>query len=195
MKLKHAYEGIDRSEKNRKLMKKTGRTLFGQKIWTQAEDDKVIKFYPDIKLLRRHLKGRSESAIKARAGKLGVRRKHTLWTGFEVARLRKLRHTASWQEILIAFPKFTATQIKYCMKFHGIKCPRKKFRPTKWPILNSIRDKAHSQNLSMGDLDYFAGTGRYFQDAQWSSGNKPNPVAVAKAVHVLGGTLVVQWSD
>jgi hypothetical protein len=193
MKLRRAYEGIDRSEKIRKLMKKTGRTPFGAKLWTKQEDAKIIEHYPKLPILRKLLKGRTVGAIKARASYLKVTKTHKLWTSAKVSLLRRMCIGSSWQNILEEFSDFSSVQIRCCMKLHGIKRIKPKYKSTKWPILNDIRDKAYEQNMSMADLDYLAGTKKYFQQAQWSCGNKPNPVAVAKAVLLLGGELHVKW--
>lgn len=95
----------------------------------------------------------------------------------------------------MAFPKFTSAQILYCIKFHKMKRGKKKYRLTGWPDLDSIRERAFERNLSMADLDYLAGTKRYFQTAQWSSGNRPIAAHVAKAVEVLEGHLLIKWRD
>jgi len=194
MSLRHAAKGAERAQHIRRYMKRTGRTPWGKKIWAEKEDDNIIKFYPDIKMLRRRLKSRSIAAIRQRAGALGVRRKIHIWKAPELAKLRKLCATASWRDILAAFPDLTKAQIKSCIKYRGIKCIRRRFCKTGIEIIDVVREKAYQMNFTMPDLDYMAGSKNYFSHALWhNKSRRINKKAIWDAIEALGGKISVQW--
>lgn len=195
MKLRRAYEGIDRSEKNRKLMMKTGRTPFGQRLWTPQHDKKVVDFYPDIKRIKIHLNFRTEAAIRARARFLGVTRRQHRWKMHDVSRLRKMYISAHWQDILEAFPDFTPSQIRGCIRTHEMKRDRKRYKTTKYECINDIRDQLIKLNMTMKDLDLIARTGDYFSKSQWHGKPHAKDEAIGRAVRALGGRLTIIWDD
>jgi hypothetical protein len=61
------FFGLNVADHNRALMKRTGKTPFGDWIWTPKEDEIVRQFHPDFAALKKLLRRRTMIAIKRRA--------------------------------------------------------------------------------------------------------------------------------
>lgn len=192
MRLRYAAMGAARAQRARERIIRMGRTPNGHPLWTEREDGVVRALYPDYKSLRRALRRRTYRALCGRTRTLGIAKKHHVWLGTEVSRLRRLYPKADRSDILLAFPELSWSQIAAKARHIGLRRARRRLNSTGHPLIDTIRDRAFDLCLSMVDLDMMAGTRRYFQKAAWRNGNL-NRKALLRAVEALGGEVSVRW--
>ncbi len=162
--------------------------------WTPEEIEKVKLLFPDRKRLMEELPRRTWVAIRTRAGVLGLRKKQHRWLASELSKLRKMWIAgASRDQLCAALPAYSWDQISTQARSRRFHRPKKEMKTTGYQVIDQIKERARSLNLSMGDVDKMANTGTYFHRAAWC-GHRPNPKAVSKAVHALDGELSVIWN-
>lgn len=172
--------------------RRTGKSKFGRWLWTPKEDRLIREMYPDFSALEKLLRRRSIPAIKNRAFVLRLLRRpcHT-WTAAEVLRLRRLWPRASRQELLAEFAPRTWKSLAgmaYRLRLRRQPLP---VRLTGNSILDDIRRRAASLNISLKELDRICSTGAYFKHS--CDGRAPGRNAWPKAVAALGGKLQIVW--
>lgn len=92
-------------------------------------------------------------------------------------------------------PGLPWSKIRAHAHWHGIRRRKKPYCLTRYPLLDAIRQRCWEMGYSMVDIDEFAGTGEFFQCAQWWRSKRKIPLAINKAVDVQGGTMQIQWSQ
>jgi hypothetical protein len=185
-------QAVEAGERAAARMLKTGRTPGGHRLWTEREDAIVCDLYPDYKALCRRLKRRTLAAIRSRAHYLGIQRRVHKWTGFEVARLRKLYPAGTRAELMTIVP--TVTWIATSCRARAAGARRlKRYKPTGFPVLDAIRQRCLELNYSMVDLDAIAKTGGYFTQARWIASGVANVQKLARAAKALDGVMTIVW--
>jgi hypothetical protein len=107
-------------------MQRTGRTLAGQKLWAVAELVVILENHPDYPRAAHALPGRTISAIRRKAGLMGISRSRVPWTDDEKRIARKgYRDGLPWPEILEQLPRRTRAAIAKWAHLHHIPRPRK----------------------------------------------------------------------
>jgi hypothetical protein len=167
MHLRYFARSAARSQSLREQIRRAGRTRSGLPIWTEEEDAEIRRLYPDYAALKKSLKRRTHSALKNRANRIGIIKRHHCWTDAEVSRLRKLYPTSTAQQLRAAFLGLRKRQIKEKAMNLGLHKKRRSYPSTGFPIIDQIRTRAFVLNLSMLDLDELAGTKNYFQGRGW----------------------------
>ena len=193
MSLHYAVRGAATAQRMRRQMKRTGLTPRGHKLWTPEEDKIVCTLYPDYKALKKALKRRSYRSLTGRARSLGIAKKRHVWTGAELAKLRKVFPSAPREEIIALLPGIRWPQVYARARYAGLRRARQKLKKTGCPLLDRIRERAFDLNLSMVDLDAMARTKKYFQKAPWWSTGAVSRKALVRAVEALDGKLQVEW--
>lgn len=173
-------------------MKRTGMTMAGQILWSEGEIDVLRRLTPDYKTIRQLLKTRSPEAIRHKCNQLGLSKTINLWTGADVAKLRRLYPTAPKDTVIAAFPAATWPQIKSAARRYGFRRVRPPYEKTDHPLIDAIIDRCGVIGWSLADLDEECGTGRYFQRRDWRR-HAPSLAKLLKAVAVLGGDVSVTW--
>lgn len=193
--LKYASRGAETAERMRSILRRRGETYMGNPLWTKAEEKLLRDLYGTTSYanISRILKRRSYYAVRGKAQALGLQKKRHVWTGAEIARLRRLYlHASSWQEIQSGFAWAAPEDIRKVAARHGIRRPRHKFKPTGIPVIDQIRERAYELGYTMVDLDKLARTRAYFSSAEWhNSGVRMR--AIAKAVAALDGEVAAVW--
>lgn len=195
MRLHYATRGAITALRMRLYMKRTGKTPWGDMLWTKEEDDLVRKLHPDFKAMKKVLRRRTRAAIQARSCKLGITKKYRRWTALEASRLRKLYPRSSHTEMRAALSGLTWPQIKAQARYCKLHRDRKPFKQTGHQGLDMIRKYAFCLNLSMADLDKMARTRDYFQKAKWLVRGVPSDKALGRAVKALGGEMRPYFHD
>ncbi len=187
--------GLAGTDNLRRYRERTG-TNGRDRLWSPEETETLRRLYPDYRAAMKALPGRSYWAVRGHALKHGFARRRHVWTNIELARLRKLAAAGvSDTELVAGFPGLTRDQVIGKLRHHQIKRPRRRFKPTGYPLLDAIRDRCYQLGWSMVDLDEIAGTANYFRCQAWLDGRGVSIRRIAKAVKVLGGTLSVTWKE
>lgn len=180
----------------RALTRARGVTSLGHALWTEEEDEICRRLYPDYVKLRAALTGRSCYAIQSRCRELKVAKRCPPWTGADIAKLRKLYPTSSWDCLKAAFPHRGPIGIRD--RAHALGVYRKKpaYAPTGDSVLDELRAECLRQKISMCDLEIIANGKGYFVNKGWRGARGSiNMNRIAKAVRELGGTLTIDWGE
>lgn len=196
MNLKYLARGAAAADRMRRRLATTGETMNGQPLWTQKEIETLKRLYPlmGYAKIAKRLKRRSYWAVRCKAQELGLTKKRHVWTGPEVAKLRRVFTRGSPADIRAAFPQFSYTHLARTASNHGIIRGRQPFKETGIPVVDQIRSRAFELGYSMPDIDELAHTKRYFQAASWHGGHV-NHKAIARAVAALDGELRAEWRE
>jgi len=184
--------GARSAERLRRRMTKSGRTLAGQKLWTEAEIKRLHSFYPDYRKACAALPCRSLSAIKSKAFRLRITRSRQVWSERGLKRMKaSYRQGRPIYEILVLLPGKTKKQIWARASYSGWHRPRTSPKIYNFKAYDEIRDRAFASKLTMRDLACLSATGNYFlrQPTQndWRK--------ISKAVALLEGQLSVIWNS
>jgi hypothetical protein len=190
---RHIYDSAISAERGRQQVARTG-FMCSNRVWRLEEDRVLFEHYPDYSALRKALPNRTYNAIRWRVAKLGIQKRHHIWTGGDVVRLRKLYPSASKRELLAAFPGQTLDSLTSFARRRHMSRKRPVCQVTGRPLLDAIRSRCAELGYSMHDLDKMARTKRYFQASRWQQTKSEKNAAIFKAVRVLEGTLSVIWS-
>ncbi|MBP7704450.1 MAG: hypothetical protein KA105_04065 [Caulobacter sp.] len=134
---------------------------------------------------------RTEKAIELKAARLGLTRTGKVWLDGQWDYAKPLYRRGEDVRAMIAPAVLKAPrQVWAKASKAGVRRPRKPPKPTSWPLLNQVRERAHILKLSMADLDALAETGSYF-----SAPRRLNLRAISRALKVLGGRFDVEWRD
>ena len=184
--------GANSAERLRRHMAKSGRTLAGQKLWTEAEIRRLRRTYPDYRKARALLPGRSLNAIKSKAFRLRITQSRRIWSDSDIKRLRApYRQGRPMYEILALLPGKTTKQIWARAHHSGWRRPRTRPKTYDLKPYDDVRARAFTSRLSMRDLASLSATGRYFLRQP----SRNNWKKISKAVEMLEGQLSVVWSD
>jgi hypothetical protein len=157
-------------QRARKSMQRAGVNISGDPLWTEDEEN-IRQHGPDHKLLVTLLPRRSLQAIKCRAFKLGLAPKRHVWSGTEIARLRKLFLDGSNEELMAAFPDVTLVAIKKAAYNNRIFRTRRPYKTTGFRPLDKVRNRCFEIRWTMVDLDRETKSGkRYFSRSRWDRG-------------------------
>lgn len=183
--------GARSAERLRQRMAKSGRTLAGQKLWTDAEIQHLRRFYPDYRKACAALPGRSPSAVKSKAFRLRITRSRRVWSDHELKRLKApYRQGRPMREILDLLPGKTKRQIWSRACHSGWRRPRTPPKTYDLKPYDEVRARAFTSKFSMRDLAWLSATGSYFlrppSQNDWRK--------ISKAVALLEGQLSVVWN-
>jgi hypothetical protein len=172
-------------------MAKSGRTLAGQKLWTDAEIECLRRFYPDYRKACSALPCRSLSAIQSKAFRLRMTRSRRVWSDDDLKRLKTpYRQGRPMHEILLLLPGKTKKQIWRRACHSGWRRPRTSPKTYNFKPYDEIRARAFTSKFTMRDLACFSATGNYFlrhpTQNDWRK--------ISKAVALLDGQLSVIWN-
>ena len=104
--------GLSSADRLRRHMARSGATLAGQNLWIEAEAKILRRFYPDYKRACAAQRGRSLSAIKSNALRMGITRPRRIWTDEDLKRLKApYRRGMPIREITALLPRKTAKHI------------------------------------------------------------------------------------
>jgi hypothetical protein len=165
-------------------------------LWTEKEIETLKRLYPKMgyAAISKRLKRRSYWSVRHKAQQLGLTPHRHVWTGAEIARLRKVYRSGTVAEIRAEFPCFTLSHIRSIAHFHGIFRDRHPFKRTGYLAVDQIRERAFDLGYSMPDVDQLARTKKYFQTAAWHCGHV-NYRAIGRAIDALDGKIAVEWSS
>ncbi|KAA1176464.1 hypothetical protein FP026_27880 [Rhizobium tropici] len=180
------------AERNRRRMRREGVTMNGYKLWTEEEKEIVRRLSPDYDAICKLIPSRKRRSIQHMASAMGVAGEKHLYTAAEISKLRRLYSTATWQEILEAFPFSDKERLKGVAKYHGFRRPRKKFKLTGDQPIDALLEKCAAANLSLVDLDKECRTKNYFRHCNWRS-KPPNYTRIVKAIKLLEGQMRAEW--
>jgi len=181
-------------------MRRTGVAGTGL-LWTEEDDAVLRECWPDTAASSARLPKRTKAAIRFRAKKLGLPGAKTIhiWSAAEITRFNRLWSTATREELLAAFPWATwtalANQAQYQRRLgrSTVKRPKIPFKRSGHRALDAILTEAERSDLTLGDIDLLAGSGRYFRKGRFrrSVGWK----YVGRAIDELGGEVDVEWPE
>lgn len=170
-------------------IERTGCTIAGDPVWSEAEIADLRRCYPDREAAYTALLRRTPGAIAKKAWRLGLVPPRRIWTGDEAFRLRKPYVTGvPIAELVEMFPGKSRSQIWKKAQHMRYRRPRRPPKLMSMPLVDSIRQRAFECYLSMADLDAFIGRKRYFVSPRYQ-----NWRALEKALEILGGRPTVHW--
>jgi|GEM_PF-1717514 len=182
--------GARSADRLRRQMARTGFTLAGQRLWSDAEVNLLRRLYPDYRKACIALRGRSRSAVQSKALRLGITRPLQIWSDEELRRLKvSYRHGSSMHEIRMLLPGKTAKQIYHRTAYSGWRRPRKPPKITGLKPYDDVRARAFACRMSMRDLASSSSTGSYFLQRP----NRNDWKKIRKAVALLDGNMMVVW--
>ncbi|MCQ1778219.1 hypothetical protein NOJ05_13510 [Neorhizobium galegae] len=181
-----------RSHANRVRIRRTGATIAGQRLWSEAEDNLIRIHYPDFKTLALLLPERGRGGIRYRGTLLGKAKQHHSWRGSEVSKLRKLYPSSSKAVLCAEFPGLSWAAIARAARRHGARRDPRIYRRTGKAPIDQILTRIEELGWTLKDLDEESGTGSYFQGRGWRR-YQLNFNPIAKAVKALDGDLNISW--
>lgn len=185
--------GAQAAERARWRMYRTGATPNGHPLWDQFEVGNMVEHHPHYDVLEPLLCRRTRRAQYAKAGRLGVTRRHRVWDENEVPRLRKMYPTATPEALLAAFPGRTLPAIRSAAQKRGFQRSRKPYALSGILVIDRILTRATELNMNLSDLDALGGKAGYFSRRRWRYGIlQMKPVGLV--VKSLGGELRVRWN-
>lgn len=172
-------------------IERTGCTIAGTPVWTQAEVDILRRCYPDRNAACTALPSRTRIAVAQKAQRLGLVPPLRKWSDDQAIKLGKpYRAGVPITALVEMFPDKSPEQIWSKAHHMGYRRPRRAPKPTGMLLVDDIRMRAFEHRLSMTDLDAFVGKKRYFvspRHVDWR--------ALQKAMEILGGRPIVLWAD
>lgn len=169
MQLRWAARGARAAAMARERIAKTGMAPGGRPVWTDRETALLAVIFPDYERAVAVLGRRTYAAVKQRARSMGLTKRHHIWTGAAVARLRRLYPSADHATLATSFPGVPIEKIRSKAQEIGVYRNRRQLIKTGIPEIDQIRGRAFELNISMVDLDAMAKTKKYFQKAGWLS--------------------------
>lgn len=190
----YLIQGAKSAERGRNRMNRSGYTPKGHALWSEDELATVKLMHGKASLAEISAKlGRSYSAVRSKAQALGLAPRRHIWTGAEIALLRRTYRTGAREDLEAAFPGRNADNLKHVAHYHGIFRQRRAFFATGFPLIDQIRARAFDLGYSMVDVDELARSRKYFQKGGWAT--HLNHKALARAVEALDGKLTAVWRD
>jgi hypothetical protein len=157
--------------------------------WTNRERAIVIAFYPDYKLLKEKLPGRTYDQIRNYAHFLGIRKKKHVWTTGELRIVDKaLKELWSKPRLHKALLHLAPRQIYAQCARRGSPAGPKLLGT---PLQDDIRAQARAMNLSLRDLDEICGGKLYWQ----RSIPRPWWRKCVKVVKYMGGQMRAEFKS
>lgn len=186
MALSWIARGAASAERARRRMQLLGVTPNGYPVWAGWEEAPLLHLGPSYSIIGPMLERRTTHALYSKAGRLGVTQpRGKPWTDpNEIWRL-KIYATGTKAEILAAFPGRTWGAIAHAARKRGYRRPKPQPAPSGIIIIDQILERAAKRGWKLSDLDEVCRTAYYFRRGRWKS--KLDPVAVQRAVEVLGG--------
>jgi hypothetical protein len=184
--------GLSSADRLRRQMAISGTTLAGQRLWIDAEIRLLRRFYPDYERACAALPGRSLSAVKSKAFRMGITRPLRIWSDEDLKHLKgPYRQGMPVHEIRAFLPSKTAKQIWRRAAHSGWHRPRKPPKVTGLKPDDDVKARAFAYQLTVRDLAYFSDTGGYFLRRP----SRTNWKKISKAVAVLEGSLSIVWNS
>ncbi len=183
------HRGLDGKATILRHMHKTGCTIAGQQVWTEAEHEVVRRHFPDIAAIKRRLPRRSQGAIHRRANLLRLVPPRPFWRPDEVKRLPPpYKSLMPIDEIVALFPNRSKKQIWSKASRLKVRRPKRSPKATGLAIVDLIRWRAFKLGYTMADLNEWTGFRSY-----WKGPRYLNWRAIEKALQILGGRIVPVW--
>lgn len=172
-------------------MKHSGKTQFGQWVWTKEEDDVVRRVYPDHARLQTLLRRRTPLAIKIRARGLGLGKPLCFWTANEITKFKRRYQEATKAELIAEFPRHDWKMMRRKAWKLGVRRPRYQPKTTGKPVLDQIRKRAADLRISLRDLDDICSSRSHFRRSTQCQSNYRN--VWLRAIAALGGRVEIVW--
>ncbi len=152
--LGHFVAGVSSADRLRRHMARTGKTLAGQRLWIETEIKFMYRFYPDCERLRKLLPGRSLSAIRSKALRMGITRPLRIWSDEDLKRLKgPYRQGLPIDDIRVLLPDKTARQIWHRAAHSGWRRPRKPPKATGLWADDAVASRNFALKYTLRDLD------------------------------------------
>jgi len=193
MSLTYSARNAATAERNRRRMQREGVTMNGDKLWTDEEKEIVLRLSPDYDEISRLIPHRKRRSIRHIASTLGVARKKHVFTAAEISKLRRMFSTASWPELMEAFPFSTKDRLENVAHYYGFHRPKRKYKPTGNQPIDALLEKCAAANLTLADLDKECRTKNYFTKQNWRAA-RPNYSRFVKAIELFEGRLKAEWT-
>ncbi|TGE89206.1 hypothetical protein C9418_12735 [Rhizobium sp. SEMIA 4032] len=191
MSLAYFAQNARSAERMRERIRRSG-MVAGKSLWTDAEREIIRTLAPDYNSIAKLLPNRTRKAIRQQASQLGSARNMHIWTGAELAKLRKLYPSAESAQICAVFPHSPWENIKKVARYHGFRRARKPYKPIGNPPIDGLLLKCVEANLRYEDLDKICRSKTYFKGSSWRY-QKPNYNRFLKAIEYLEGRISVSW--
>lgn len=172
------------------IMLRTGVTPSGSKVWASAEEELCRRLSHDRDALKRALPSRTAKGIEQKCRRLGLVKKLNAWTSAAITRLRRLYPTASWPELMEAFPGRSRRSISEAAWKRGLYRSRKPYKITGDHFVDQFKQRCFELNVTLRDLNDAVGN-RYFLTLHKERSRRR--ARLSKALHVLNGQLTVEW--
>lgn len=147
----------------------TGRTYRGFKAWTVEEFAVLDTWYPDYRLLQKHLPDRTRSAIWHIVSKRGMPAKigkvKRRWSPEQLREAKKFYETASREELESS--SWLVVGIRRLGSSRGWKRPPPRFKPSGDERVDQVKARCASAGIKLGELDDWLGLDGYFRGNRW----------------------------
>ncbi|MGS1095134.1 hypothetical protein ACVCNR_11185 [Aquamicrobium terrae] len=160
--------------------------------WTLKEHEVVVSYWPDMGAIAERLPHRSNTAIRAFAGRCNLTSNRHVWTAAQDNKLRKLVAAGFQRKEIAAELGLSIQQIGGRLSYCKIHTARRPPAPSENALVHSIRQRAFELNMSLADLDRSLGTRKIFRQA--AGRQRVGHTHIERAVKALGGNLVVEWT-
>lgn len=165
-------------------------------LWSKADDDTILRLYPDFEALAVALPNRTRDAIRVHASAYGLRKQdQKSWSSRDERTLREInKRQGIKRNYMEAFPARSYVQI--CSKLQKMGLQRRRPPPVLFgvPIIDAVRRRAWDEGVNFRELDAATGGGRYWRkDSRKAATDGISWGRVARAVEYLGGTLNAVW--
>lgn len=151
------------------------------------------RYYPDLAEVTRRLPHRTVPAIRTRAVVLGCTRPLKRWRTEQVDFVRANAASVTTQQLSSVLEGRTKTSVALKLSRLGLlpdsSTPRSEVVAV--PLLQNIRDRAQSQDVSVGALGRLTGSARWLRP----NGRVFSFRRAAQAVSFLGGELYIEWDN
>lgn len=183
--------GSNSADRLRQHMARTGRTLSGQRLWTDTEIKLLCRFYPDYRRACAALPGRSFDAIRSKALRMGITRPLRIWLDEDLKSLKgPYRQGMPIDDIRTLLPGKTARQIWHRAAHSGWRRPRKPPKSTGLKPDDIIRNRNFALKYTLRDLDEYTDGDGYFLRRP----SRTNWKKISRAVDTLEGRMSIIWS-
>lgn len=163
--------------------------------WTYVESEILRKHWPDLNILAKLLPHRKATAMRHMAKRCGLipDKVRNVWTGAQDKKLRQMASAGATRKDIAAELSLSVGQVANRPNYRRINLARRPPKPYGDPLIDEVRRRAFSLNISAAELDRSLGDRRIFQ-AAWK-GRHIGATHIHRAVKALGGVLKVEWID
>ncbi len=151
MSLSYASKSVSLAERSRYRIERTGLAPGGKRVWSNAEDKRVVETRTQKLSVIVHLfPGRTEIAIRGRRNKLGLsRRTCKPWSTEEDKILRQNVSAMNWWQISALMPARTRAAVQGRARLLGLCGTWKSKEPKKRniPLFDAVRQRAWEDGI------------------------------------------------